>query len=280
MSSSNQFGLPLTTPSVQTLIPVASVFNTGLQVHGFIAISSTTFDGTERSYQVEIGTGGSVPITTVTLPTKIQTPNGASEISQFMAAIWDDVDSVTQPWEAYASFVPNEATGYYSRWSTPTGQRVHHFDYGSLLGSFARGMDTYDTYVPPTPVAPTGTDGTLRWVVSLDLASVGPACTFFDFNWVNLFQSSLAAASQEGGSSAVIPLEILTQTNPVGGEFRAAILQRPEYVSGGGTQFSTIRILRMTEEIAAGAYVFDFVIRSTSQGVVLTTPVVLTLTVV
>lgn len=278
-SSKTEFGLPLAAPSKQTILPVVTLLNTTCTVHGFFAIPETTFTGTETSFQVQAGTGGSVPVQSVTLPTKINDGTGPV-VSQYMAATWDQIDSEKLPWGGYTSFIPSIETGFYSRWSTPTGLRKHWYDPGSLLGSFMYGMDMYPTYVPPTVPPIPGEDGTLRWVVSLNVASIDPACTFFDFNWVTLFATSLPTVN-EPGTNTVIPLEIITETNPPGGEFRAAILQRPEYVQGGGTMFNTIRILRMpVGTVEPGDYEFTFTIRATNQGIIQTTPVTLTLTVV
>lgn len=280
-SSRTEFGLPLVTPSSQTILPVVVKLNSTTTIPGFFAIPKTEFDGTETSFQVQTGTGGTVTVESVTLPTKIQVGvTGHPEVRQFMAATYDYEESVTVPWNGYTSFVPNTSTGYYSRWSTPTGVRKHWYDPGSLVGSFYNGMDFYPTYVPTEPETPTANDGVLRWAVSLNLADVGPACTFFDFNWVTLFETAMIPASTEGGTNGILPLSIITSTQPPGGEFRAAILQRPEYVAGGGTMSDTIRILRMTETVAAGDYTFQFTISSTTQGVATSTTAELTLTVV
>lgn len=282
VGSKTQFGLPLDNPSKQTILPVGIVQNSTFEVVGMFAIPETTFDGTETTYVVQPGAGGTVDIQSVTLPAKIAAPDYPPS-QQFMAVTYTYEEAVPLPWGGFSEFIPNETTGYYSRWSTPVALRRHWYDPGSLIGSFLHGMAVYPIWVPP-PSAPTPDpeDGTLRWAVTLNLAAVAKECTFFDFNWVTLFQESIFSVepNTEGGSNTWVPLQIITVTQPAGGEFRAAILQRPEYVAGGGTIFDTVRILRMTETIAAGTYVFEFSVIATLNGTQASTPVTLTLTVV
>jgi|GEM_PF-7087585 len=281
VGSKTQFGLPLDTPSAQTILPVGIVQNSTFQVVGMFAIPLTTFDGTETTYVVQPGAGGTVDIQSVTLPAKAAAPDYPPS-QQFMAVTYTYEEAKPLPWGGFSEFIYPETTGYYSRWSTPTGLRRHWYDPGSLIGSFLNGMDFYPVWVPPTAPTPDPVDGTLRWAVSLDLAAIQPQCTFFDFNWVTLFQESIFSAepNTQGGSNTWVPMQIMTVTQPAGGEFRAAILQRPEYVAGGGTMFDTVRILRMTETVAPGDYVFEFEVTASLNGIVNTTPVILTMTVV
>lgn len=282
VGSKTQFGLPLNSPSKQTILPVGIMQNSTFQVVGMFAIPETDFDGTETTYTVQPGPGGEVPIQSITLPAKIAAPD-LPVAQQFMAVTYTYEEAKPLPWGGFSEFIYPEHTGYYSRWSTPTGIRRHWYDPGSLIGSFLYGMNFYPVYVPPeAPPTPDPQDGTLRWAVTLNLASVAQECTFFDFNWVTLFQESVFSAEPDtqGGSNTWVPMQIITVTQPPGGEFRAAILQRPEYVAGGGTIFDTVRILRMSETVAPGDYTFDFEVKAALNNQIASTPVTLTLTVV
>lgn len=281
VGSKTQFGLSLDNPSKQTILPVGIVQNSTFEVVGMFAIPETTFVGTETTYVVQPGAGGTVDIQSVTLPAKIAAPDYPPS-QQFMAVTYTYEEAKAQPWGGFSEFIYPENTGYYSRWSTPVALRRHWYDPGSLIGSFLRGMAVYPVYVPPVAPTPDPVDGTLRWAVTLNLASVAKECTFFDFNWVTLFNESIFSVEPDtqGGSNIWVPIQIITVTQPAGGEFRAAILQRPEYVAGGGTIFDTVRILRMSETIAAGTYEFDFSVTATLNGQQNSTPVKLTLTVV
>jgi hypothetical protein len=283
-TSTTQFGLPFTAPVTQTILPVIIPRQSTAQVVGFFPITSHQFAGTETTYVVQSGQPAA-PVTTVTLPTLNSTPGYTPPVSQYMAVVyeWNDTTQdplITQPWGGYSNFINSTTSGWYSRWSTPTGIQQHAFSWGTLLGSFKVGMGVYPAYVAPTPSTPSPSNGALRWAVTVNLASVEPQCTFFDFNWMDLFNQSLPAAQQVGGTNPVVPFEIVTTSQPSGGAFIATVLQRPEYVPGGATVFDTIRILRMSNTITAGTYTFGFSVTSTTQGVTESASVTLTLTVV
>src|SRR5271167_1130585 len=94
-----QFGLPLTMPSTQTIIPILDQYG---KAAGFFPITSTTFLGTETTYMLPDGT---VDITTVTLPPKVQNNTNVSRVSQYMAAVYDPAQVSLAPWRGYKEFV-------------------------------------------------------------------------------------------------------------------------------------------------------------------------------
>lgn len=273
-----QFGLPLTVPSKQTLIPI--VQPTG-RIFGFFPIAEHTFEGTETTYTLS---QGSIPITTVTLPSMVQTNHNDARVQQYMAAQWPDSEEALAPWKGYSELVAvndNNTLGFYSWWSMPVTSWFHHFGVGSYIGSLMQGMSNF-SFVPTTGNPPdVTTPQSLEWACTLNMASFASDCSFFDFQWPALLEAQLQADPTTEGST-VIPLSIQVTSNPEGGFFKASVLQGlggQTIVPGGGVMFNTIRILRL-QDPTAGTYVFDFSVSANINGVVMTTPAVLNLVVV
>lgn len=278
--SSNQYGLPLTKPSKQLLLPI--VLTSG-RVAGFFPIAETTFAGTETTFALS---QGSVPITTVTLAPKVSSNvYDENRVQQYMAAQWpEDLDGVF-PWRGYEELVsadiPN-TIGYYSWWSMPVTMWFHHFGRGSYLSAMKFNLDKYVT-APPSPPGPPDvtTPQTLEWATTMNLQAFTTDCAFFDFNWVALFDAQFVPDPQQQGSG-VVPLSIQTVSNPVGGYFKASVVTAQgaqTIVPGGGVQFNSIRILRL-QDPPAGTYTFTFLITQNVNGAITTSNAVLNLTVV
>jgi hypothetical protein len=173
--SDNQYGLPLTEPSTQTLLPV--ITQNG-RVMGFYPISKTTFEGTETTYAL---TQGSVPITTVTLaPKNLQNISRYQRVPQFMAAQWPSAQDQQTPWRGYSELVtvdqPNNI-GYYSWWSMPVNSWFHHFGKGVLLDSLQFNMADYVYAAPAAGEPPTvTTPQALNWSTTANAASFSASC--------------------------------------------------------------------------------------------------------
>lgn len=276
MSSNGiQFGLPFVAPVTQSILPIVTANGA---VMGFYPITSTAFTGTETTYEL---TEGPVPLTTVTRQQGVQDGVGASGtnygIPQFMAAQWPSNTDGIAPWIGYSEWVGPNSTGYYRWWSLPTEAIILHFGRGVLMDSLLININKYPS-VPGTVEPPVGSNGALRWACSVDPVSISQECAFFDFQWMDLFQASLTADQQ----GLVFPQFITTVSNPVGGVFKASVVQGyggGQPVAGGAIVFSTIRILKLGDAVP-GTYDFQFLITSLTNGLVETTPVTLVLTVV
>lgn len=282
----NQYGLALSAPSKQTVLPVVKQSN-GM-IMGFYAITSTTFAGTETSFTLSDGT---VPLLSVTVDALNKTNTQDADearVQQFMAAVWPVAKEYQLPWRGYNEFIdparPNNI-GYYSWWSMPTVLWMKHFSLGTWLNSMKYGLSQYNI-VAPTPGGnpPVTTPQTLEWATSIDLAAFADGCTFFDFNWIDLFQAQLANDPTVQGTT-VVPQSIQTVSNPGGGQFKASVVQGvagsagPTVYPGGGVVFNTVRILKLMDA-PAGTYTFNFLVSALVSGVVKTSPAVLTLTVI
>lgn len=276
--SSNQYGLALAAPSKQTLLPVMTPSG---RVYGFFPIASTTFVGTETTFALA---AGSVSIQSVTLPPKVQTNvYGEQRVQQFMAAVFPQATAGQAPWRGYAELVsvdnPNDV-GHYAWWSMPVTSWFRHFSKGIFMDAMTWSMGNYNTGVAmPSQNPPTvSTPKTLAWACTMNLQSFAEDCSFFDFRWDTLFNASVQANPTAYGNG-VVPLSLSTVSNPVGGIFKASVLQgdgAQVIVPGGGVMFNTVRILRLADP-TAGTYTFNF---SVSDNLGQATPAVLTLTVV
>lgn len=290
-TSKIQFGLPLNQPSTQTILPI--VLTTG-RVVGFFPITSTTFTGAETTFALS---QGSVPITTVTLPPKnVHNVYDEERIQQYMAASWPEgpgtlsntavtspAYSDLKPWLGYSELITGDnpnGLGYYSWWSMPEVHWINHFSRGVFIDSLIYSM-TESAYVPSNPSAPpVTTPQTLRWATTVNLASFQLDCSFYDFNWVTLFQTAFPPDNTQTGNG-VVPLTIAVASNPPGGFFKASVVQSQGQMvlPGGGATFNTVRILRLADP-TPGTYTFNFTISATEQGQVLTVPAVLNMTIV
>lgn len=256
-------------PVPQTLLPII-IKQTG-QCYGYYPIASHNFVGTETTYALS---DGSVPVSKVTMPVRNSDGHGFW-VKEFMAVVYDWSEEAARPWEGHASWIGPSATGYYTFWSMPTTTWHRRHSNGVLFDSFRLGMATFPPSAPDTPTPPDGSNGKIFWACSLSQASVQQECAFFDFPWMDTFNSSLPADKQ----GLLIPQSITVLTNPTGGEFKATLVTGfggQTVYPGGAVVFNTIRILKLADP-APGDYVFTFRITAQNQ---LTTDVTLTLTVV
>ncbi len=302
-SSMIQFGAPYPTGATtkQTILPI--ITEAGVVV-GFFPIVSTTFHGTERTFALASGT---VPITSVTLPNKNTTSfldnNYRNEL--YMAAMWPEGPGTVgpklvypanpnnpnqtitarefAPWRGYAEFVdgakPN-GLGYYSWWSMPAVRWMNHFALGTYLNALVNNLD-FPIPAPPAPPSLTPvTPQALRWSCTANAESMLLDCAYFDFNWVSEFQLAYKPDPNQIGNG-VLPMNISVVSNPVGGFFKASVVQGlgQTIIPGGGVVYDTIRILRL-DDPTAGNYTFNFSISMSQNGTNTSVPVVLTLTVV
>lgn len=260
-ATDNKIGLPLTAPSTQTILPIISAGN-GM-VEGFLTIAKTTFAGTETTFMTS---NGPIAITTVTLPRKVDDGSGYG-VNQYMAAVYDDVESAKRPWLGYSAFVNTNDTGYLNKHYMPTqGQITRHYR-GILVTNLLVNM-AEESMTPDVPVPPVATPGTIRWVASMQLNSAQMECGFFDFNWVDLFKAKASAAS--------VPMRLDVVNNPAGGQFKSTLVGNPIILPEGGTMFNTVRIIKL-HDAPAGDYVFTYTVTDTNG---LSTTCTLTLTLV
>jgi hypothetical protein len=291
-TSKVELGLPLKQPSKQTILPIITE---KAKVVGFFPITTTTFTGTERVFALP---DGNVPITSVTLPPKNATSFfDEGRVDQYMAAYWPEGPGTLKPyaqtnptyrtlkpWLGYKEFVtadiPNDL-GYYSWWSMPEVHWINHFGRGVFIDSLIYGMDKYPYVAPPAPPnPPVTTPQTLRWACTVNMASFQIDCAFFDFNWITLFKTTFPPDSTQEGW-ATIPLTLEIVSNPPGGYFKASLVQSQGQViiPGGGVTYDTVRILRL-QDPPANTYEFKFNINATRNGIALSVPATLELTVV
>lgn len=284
-SSTLVLGQEFQQPLAHTILPVAVVNvqkfpagATSLRIVGYFPISETEFDGTETSFTLA---SGDVQVSSVRYPQGLRRTidnEGTERLNEYMVAVWPQSGVDAEPWRGHPEFIPFQNTGYFRRWSQPSSGAILNYGTGVLLGSIWQNMairsDAADPVVPP--VVP-GDDGTLRWVASMDIASTGHPCDFFDFNWWDTFQ---ADPPPNLDLNTVVPLRISTVSNPDTGEFKAAVLQRQTIVPGGAPVFTDIRIIKMVDSPPAGDYTFEFRIFMNHEGVELSHDVELTLTVV
>ena len=269
-----EFGKPLEQPITQTLLPVVSTLYGAASVVGYVPIVSTEYNDGSIS-QVTIG-GISYSIGSVTMPHGITNPGLPVQPRQFVAVLFDLEQSRTQPWIGIEGFIPNDRAQFSSHWCAPADGARNNWNFGPLVGSLVLGMDRYVTSPEDgTPTEP-GVDATaaLNWTATLDRGA-SRACSFFDFNWFQLFHAEVTAGNLP---RETVPLSISYVQQPASGHFVASTVQIPVLLPEFGRVYNTIRIQRMNTDIPLGDHQFVFQIKHVVNGIIGTKDVNFTLT--
>lgn len=260
-ATNNQLGLPLDTPSTQTILPVICGGNGNIR--GWLSIAVTTFDGTETTFTTS---DGPIPITTVTLPKLVVNDGLKYRVYQYMAAVFPDEVERVMPWLGYTAFVDVDESQYAMQWFMPTEGQGYRLNRGPLFTDLTVRMDVDQGVPPVNPAPPVVTPATLQWAVSLSMNDLQVGCGFFDFNWVTLFKAQSQAS----------PLRIEIVSNPASGEFKTTVVPYMSIIGAGEVEFNTLRIIKL-KPVDPGSYTFNYqVVDQLGQA----TPVTLTLTVV
>lgn len=239
----NQYDLPLQNPSTQTIIPVITMDG---RVRGFYPISETTFDGSETEYTTSDGVV--VPLAVVTVDYNPTLRN----VTQYVAGVWPiGLPFNFFPW-ASIDFVAGENSGYYNWYSMPTHTWIQRFSRGNLIGSLYASMNE-SVFAPASNNPPDASNGAMTWKASVSYQMLLGDCSFFDFNWMEVFQAN----------SDANPVRIQTLTNPAPiapatvPPMRASVIGIPQ-ASAQGPIYNTIRIMKLAPEIPADDYTFTF----------------------
>ena len=236
----NKYGLPLKASSTQTILPAMT--KDGI-IRGWYPISQTIFTGAETSFAL---TDMTVPITTVTVDTD-------SPVKQYMAAVWDKgLPAKLKPWASSHLVAPDD--GYYRWWSMPTSTWFLHYGKGLFLSALSSSLNRAGASAPASPTSPTvSTPKSLSWQASVAYSAFNGDCTFFDFNWVQLFTST--------GETTPLRIEIVANPTPVPPATKSPLLAKvvgtPVAIGAGTVMFDTVRVIKNQDIIAVGAYVFS-----------------------
>lgn len=252
----NKYGLALTAPSKQTILPAMT--QDGI-IRGWYPITLTTFVGTETSFDLVDVT---VPLMTVTVDTD-------SPVKQYMAAVWPvGLRFNYQPWVSSVLVKPDD--GYYRWWSAPTTTWFLHYGKGLFLDSMASSLNRAGAAGITPPGGPTvGTPKDITWQASVAYSALNGDCTFFDFNWVQLFTTT--------GETKPLRIEVVALPDPIDPATNAPMLAKiigvPVAIGAGAVIYDTIRIIKNQDTLPVGAYEFTMRIydeRGLAANVVLT----------
>jgi len=257
-----QYGLALQAPIDQTILPVVIMVTN--EVVGYIPIVSTEYNTGEFT-EVAIG-NGFYTIGSVTVPPRDRADYAhADQPAQYIAVLIEQNDMGRRPWLGITGFIPASNSGFASNWVAPAfGGATNRWSFGPLIGSLTMGMDKYgpsDSAIA-TPDPDVDSTASLSWTASLDVG-VNRQCSFFDFNWVDLFNAEVTAGKLPTES---IPLSLSVVSNPPGGKFVSGVLLNPVLIPEFGKIYNTVRIRRMSTDIDLGTYDFVFRIEHTVGG--------------
>ena len=245
----NQYGKPLVQPSKQTLIPAMTEDG---RVWGFYPIPSTTFTGTETSFEVESGV--TVPLKTVT----VDADPYLHTLTQYMAAVWPiGLPHKYVPWASSNLIAKDE--GYYRWYSMPTATWFTHFGKGLVIEAITNNLDT-EVPVPVAPTPPEAEDASMEWQASLDYRAMLGPCGFFDFNWMTVFNTK---STKEPQRIVVVsnPAPVAPATTP---SMKATVIGIPQ-ASGNGVIYDTVRIMKLADALEPQDYVFEFQVVDTKN---------------
>jgi hypothetical protein len=246
----NQYGKALEQDSVQTLLPAMTEDG---RVWGFYPIAETTFDGTETGFEVEAGV--TVPVKTVT----VDTDTYLHSVTQYVAAVWPIGLAINYfPWASSNLIAKDD--GYYRWYSMPTETWTTHFGKGVVIEAIQNNLNT-TVPEPVAPVPPDVVDGSMEWRASVNYTAMSGPCSFFDFNWMDVFQ---AKSTKDPVRIVVVsnPAPISPETVP---PMKATIVGIPQ-ASGNGVLYNTIRIMKLTENLLPQAYTFEFEVVDSSDN--------------
>lgn len=255
----NQYGLPLTATSTQTILPAMT--EDGV-VRGWYPITQTTFDGSETSFVLPDCT---VPLKTVTV-------DSDSPLKQYMAAVWPvGLPFNSFPWASNSLVSPVD--GYFRMWSLPTSTWMLRYGKGLFLDAITSSLNRAGAAVPTPPGAPTvSTPQARTWQASVSAQMLTGDCSFFDFNWVTLFTST--------GETVPLRIEVVSNPAPIAPAVTAPMLAKvigiPTAVNGG-VLYDTIRILKNADALPPNTYAFTFNIYG-EAGIAATATLNLTIT--
>jgi hypothetical protein len=258
----NKYGLPLTAPSVQTLIPA---MNDAGMVFGFYEIAETTFEGDETSFALPNGTV--LPLKSVQIEELLSIRN--ARVFEYMAAVWPaGMYTQEKPWDDEALIRVGELRNYRAYiMATHTWKTRENL--GTYLTGLKNGLNT--AFTPPQATTPPDAeDGSMNWSASASYEALFGDCAYFDFNWMTLFKT-------KSGNKDPLRINVLAQPELEAGKvpMRASIIGRP-IATAAGPVYDTVRITKL-QELTPKAYVFSFEVVDTANN---KTPVTLTLTVV
>jgi hypothetical protein len=218
-------------------------------VFGWYPFISTVFTGSETT--LTLSDGLVIPLQSVTVDNN---PATQGRPLQYMAAVYSkNLAYNLKPWASNLFQKPNE--GFSRVFGLSSDDWIVRYTKGALLEAFSTGMGQVATgaSVPGAPTVSTPA-ATMTWEASLNYEGITGNCMFFDFNWVALFKAS---------ANNTDPARIVVVSNPAGNHLAAQVIGQPIAVANGGMLYNTIRILKLDETIAAGAYVFQFTVYDT-----------------
>lgn len=251
----------------QAFLPLLTQDN---RILGVVPIASQMFDGSETSYTVN---SVSRPLRTVFINQSARYSNVQPTARFIVGFSVSRADEVTGAYTGYSpTFIFLQDVMPFYEWSalgssTPTQQDGLGAVFHMLLG----GASVLVAGPAPSSAPSMTTPDTLGWNATAPIAN-GPACAFFDFNWVRLF-SAMHTLDPADYPSLVV------QSQPAGNLLKAYVLSTPDPNGLTGPLYNTVRIMKVSApSLIADDYVFTFAI-SNSAGLISTAQLTLTVTI-
>lgn len=237
--------------AVQNFLPLISVDN---RILGSVPITGYDFTGDETSFDLgDI----SYPIRKLSINLVdsrlgpsfvmgVSVPRSDEVLKAYMsyAAGYMSIDDIfpSYSWSSLAISAPVQITNLGT---------VFEFLFGN------RTMSVPPPVVTPNPDAMNPTD--MVWTCTAPIAGA-PSCTFFDFNWVDLYEASMSIDPTRLPSLRVL-------SSPPGGLLKAFVVASPQPLKPyGEVHYNTVRLLKMVSNpLMPGDYSFTFEVFNASD---------------
>lgn len=261
-------------PVLHNALLVITKIQGALQVKGIVPLEvPETFTGTETQYAFK---GQVYPVISVQQQPTVKDRAEADQPS-YLAFFYDLESASDRPWLGIPGFTPNKESQHYLRWSMPDRDSVMRYYEGFVLDVLVKGpASVFPGGKPEDPTTPPHVEnGSITWQASVPLLTM-TQCSFFDFNWLHVFQTSLSADML----GRVKPVRLVVKSNP-DAALRASVVQSGMMpLPGGGVQYDTVRIIMTDDNVELGDYMFEFEVYVVADsGSMLSSTVKLTLTI-
>lgn len=237
----------ITAPTMpQSFLPV--IVGDG-EIVGLFAITPTTFDGTETTFDLSglLTAGKTVNIQKIsTGPAFPFLPR----LSHYMGCVFTRAQEAAEAWASHLEFIPLKHILPASSWQQATlGPDTLRYVPGVMVYSLCYGNNAPIAVTTTTPAPTVNTPAALSWAVNAAFSNQS-GLRFVDFNWVAAFSVSFPTLE---------PAYIRVVSNPAENDVKAFVISAGNQAANAGITQNTVRLVKVIQgAVAAGARAFTF----------------------
>lgn len=235
---------PATMP--QSFLPI--IVGDG-EVVGLYAITPTTFDGTETTFDLS---GLATPGKTVNIR-KISTGPAMPllpRLSNYMGCVFTKAQELAEAWTSHLEFIPLKHILPSNTWQQAAlGPDHSRYVEGVMVASLCHGNNSAISVTTTTAAPTVSTPAALAWAVNAAFSNQN-GLRFVDFNWVAAFAVSFPTLE---------PAYIRVVSNPAENDVKAFVISAGNQAANAGVTQNTVRLVKVIQgAVAAGVRAFTF----------------------